>query len=49
MKIFKDEPILDKNDFFVYVPVEPEQPATFSYNGIVLPPLPHSPLARALP
>ena len=43
MKIFKDEPIIDSNGLFVYPP-KPEtveqEIISFTYNGIVLPPLP---------
>lgn len=42
MKIFKDEPVLDSNGLFVYPPKPEQETATFSYNGIVLPPLPRA-------
>lgn len=40
MKIFKDEPVLDSNGLFVYPPKLEQEKTTFSYNGVVLPPLP---------
>ena len=40
MKIFKDGPVLDSNGLYVYPPKHEQETATFSYNGIVLPPLP---------
>lgn len=42
MKIFKDEPVLDSNGFFVYPPKTEKETVTFTYNGIVLPSLPRA-------
>lgn len=42
MKIFKDDPILDSNGLFWYPPVLEQETVTFTYNGIVLPPLPRA-------
>lgn len=42
MKIFKDEAVLDSNGLFVYPPKPEKETVTFSYNGIVLPPMPRA-------
>lgn len=46
MKIFKDEPVMDDNGIFVYPPApvaverESSENTAYTYNGVILPPLP---------
>lgn len=40
MELFKCEPILDSNGLFVYPPKPETENTGFTYNGVVLPPLP---------
>ena len=41
MELFKSEPIINSNGFFVYPPKPVTENIGFTYNGVVLPPLPN--------